>query len=45
MELPFGDTLPPGSYMVHIDVVAEEPESRMIFRTRMAAQQTIAPVL
>jgi len=45
MELPFGDILPPGSYVVNIDVVAEEPESRMIFRTRMAAQQTIAPVL
>ncbi|HTM38949.1 MAG TPA: hypothetical protein VL156_19540 [Terriglobales bacterium] len=46
MELPFGDTLSPGTYVVHIDVVAEEPESKMILRTRMAApKQTIAPVL
>ena len=46
MELPFGDTLAPGAYVVHVDVVAEEPESKMILRTRMAApKQTIAPVL
>jgi len=46
MELPFGDTLSPGAYVVHIDVVAEEPESKMILRTRMAApKQTIAPLL
>ncbi|HKR83300.1 MAG TPA: hypothetical protein VJS37_03940, partial [Terriglobales bacterium] len=25
MELPFGDTLAPGSYVVNVDVVAEEP--------------------
>jgi hypothetical protein len=44
--LPFGDTLAPGAYVVHVDVVAEEPESKMILRTRMAApKQTIAPVL
>jgi hypothetical protein len=46
MELPFGDTLSPGSYDVNIDVVAEEPTSQMIFRARLvAAKQTIAPVL
>ena len=46
MELPFGDTLAPGAYVVHVDVVAEEPESKMILRTRMAApKQSIAPVL
>jgi hypothetical protein len=46
MELPFGDTLAPGSYDVNIDVVAEEPQSRMIFRGRLVApKQTIAPVL
>ena len=46
MELPFGDTLAPGTYVVHIDVVAEEPESKMILRTRMAApKQSIAPPL
>jgi hypothetical protein len=46
MELPFGDTLAPGSYVVNVDVVAEEPDSKMIFRARMAApNQTIVPAL
>jgi hypothetical protein len=46
MELPFGNTLAPGNYVVNIDVVAEEAESKMIFRWRMEApKQTIAPVL
>lgn len=33
LELPFGDTLAPGNYAVNVDVVGEEPESGMIFRT------------
>jgi hypothetical protein len=46
MELPFGETLPPGSYAVNIDVVGEEPQSKMIFRSRLVdPKQTIAPVL
>ena len=46
MELPFGETLPPGSYAVNVDVVGEEAESKMIFRTRLVEpKQTIAPVL
>ena len=35
MELPFGDTLPRGDYVVNIDVVGEELTSTMIFRTRL----------
>lgn len=35
MELPFGDTLSRGSYVVNIDVVGEELTSTMIFRTRL----------
>jgi Putative Ig domain len=35
MELPFGDTLSPGTYVVNVDVVGEEPVSKMIFRTRL----------
>lgn len=35
MKLPFGDTLSPGNYMVNVDVIAEEPQSKMIFRTRL----------
>lgn len=37
LKLPFGDTLSPGNYTVNVDVVAEEPVSRMIFRTRLVA--------
>lgn len=35
MELPFGDTLGPGNYVVNVDLVGEEPVSRTIFRTRL----------
>ena len=35
MELPFGDTLSRGDYVVNIDVVGEELTSTMIFRTRL----------
>ena len=46
LELPFGDTLGPGSYVVHIDVVGEEPVSKSIFRSRLVTpKQTIAPTL
>jgi len=39
MELPFGDTLSPGNYAVHVDVIGEEPISKQIFRTRLEAEQ------
>jgi len=35
MEIPFGDTLSPGSYAVNVDVVGEEPVSNRIFRARL----------
>ena len=42
-ELPFGDTLSPGNYVVNVDLVGEEPASRTIFRTRLVTpKQTIA---
>ena len=37
MNIPFGDTLPPGNYTVNVDVVGEEPQSKMIFRTLLVA--------
>jgi hypothetical protein len=37
MELPFGDTLSPGSYAVNVDVVGEEPVSNKIFRARLVS--------
>ena len=36
-DLPFGDTLPPGNYVVNVDVVGEEPQSNMIFRSRLVS--------
>jgi len=41
MELPFGDTLSPGNYVVNVDVVGEEPVSKMIFRARLVAPKQI----
>jgi hypothetical protein len=44
LEIPFGDTLSSGNYVVHVDVVGEEPISNMIFRTRLVTeQQAITP--
>ena len=40
-ELPFGETLPHGAYVVHVDGVAEVPEKNQIHRTRL---QTPAPL-
>lgn len=34
-ELPFGDTLPRGGYVVHVDVVGEVAEKRLIYRERL----------
>ena len=43
LELPFGDTLSWGDYIVNVDLVGEEPESQAIFRSRLVApKQTIA---
>ena len=34
-ELPFGDTLPPGDYVVHVDVVGEVAAKKIIYRERL----------
>jgi hypothetical protein len=39
MEIPFGETLSPGNYAVHVDVVGEEPVSNSIFRARLVIPQ------
>lgn len=39
LEIPFGETLSPGNYTVHVDVVGEEPVSNSIFRTRLVMPQ------
>jgi len=35
MEIPFGETLSTGNYVVNVDVVGEEPMSKHIFRARL----------
>jgi len=43
LPLPFGDNLSPGNYTVNVDLVAEEPIGRRIFRTRLVTpKQTIS---
>jgi hypothetical protein len=46
-ELPFGETLPPGAYMVHVDAVGEVAAKKLILRQRMqtpgALQVVVGP--
>jgi hypothetical protein len=37
MELPFGESLSPGNYVVNVDVVGEETKSNNIFRARLVS--------
>jgi hypothetical protein len=39
MEIPFGETLSPGNYVVNVDVIGEEPVSRRIFRARLVSNK------
>lgn len=47
MELPFGETLPSGGYVVHVDVVGEVGRKNLIYRERMQTpgplQVTVGP--
>jgi hypothetical protein len=40
-ELPFGEALPNGGYVVHVDAVGEVPPKNLIYRERL---QTPAPL-
>jgi hypothetical protein len=46
-ELPFGETLPRGGYVVHVDAVGEVPARNVIYRqrlqTRTALQVAVGP--
>lgn len=46
-ELPFGDTLPNGGYVVHVDAVGEVPRRKLIYRERLQTpgplQVTVGP--
>jgi hypothetical protein len=40
-ELPFGETLPRGNYVVHVDAVAEVPAKDQIYRTRLQTKEKL----
>jgi len=42
LEIPFGDTLPRGNYVVHVDAVGEVPAKDQIFRTRLQTKEKLA---
>ena len=42
MEIPFGSTVPQGTYVVHADVVSEVDEKRSIFRDRKQTEKPLA---
>ena len=44
-EIPFGDTLPNGSYVVHVDVVAEVAAKDLIYRARLQTKDRLAVVV
>jgi len=39
MEIPFGENLPPGSYQLNVDVVAEIAQTKTIHRVRLVPEQ------
>jgi hypothetical protein len=47
MELPFGETLPHGGYVIHVDAVGEVAPKNLIYRDRMETagplQVTVGP--
>ena len=40
-EVPFGSSLPRGSYIVHADVIAEVPEKGAIYRARLQTSEPL----
>ena len=40
-EIPFGSSLPQGSYIVHVDVIAEVPEKNVIHRARLQTSEPL----
>jgi hypothetical protein len=44
-EIPFGETLPHGGYVVHVDTVAEVPEKDQIYRARLQTKDRLQVVV
>jgi hypothetical protein len=41
MVIPFGDTLPQGAYVVHVDAVGEVPSKDAIYRARLQTKEQL----
>ena len=41
MEIPFGETLPHGGYVIHVDAIAEIPAKKAILRQRLQTPQPL----
>ena len=41
MEIPFGETLPQGRYVVHVDAVGEVPPRHAIYRARLQTKEAL----
>src|SRR5215469_4615581 len=41
LEIPFGDTLPTGQYVVHVDAVGEVPPKDSIYRARLQTKEQL----
>lgn len=40
-EIPFGETLPRGSYLIHVDTVAEVPPKDQLYRARLQTKERL----
>jgi Putative Ig domain len=38
LEIPFGENLPPGTYTVNVDVIAEAPETNTVYKVQLQSQ-------
>jgi len=41
LEIPFGETLPQGKYVVHVDAVGEVPPRHAIYRARLQTKEVL----
>src|SRR5207244_12260979 len=41
VEIPFSESLPPGTYELNVDAVAEVPESITIYRARLVTREKL----
>jgi hypothetical protein len=42
LEIPFGETLPQGKYVVHVDAVGEVPARHAIYRARLQTKEALS---